>query len=148
MKKPAQLRAHLLQNVPHLARSPELLTLSIEGGSVRSTASAELGFEYRYRVVMLLTDYSGSPDAIIAPVLVWLRMHQQELFAVTEQLTFEVEFLDSEKVDFQIVIPLTERVVVQREGDGWRYDYPAEPLIEPGTELVELLFERGRCDCC
>lgn len=121
MLKPASLRAHLTAALPDLQRDPENLAVFIHAGNVKSTLTASLSWEYGYTLRLLFLDYAGHVDAIIAPLLIWLRTHQPELLdnpTLREKaIRFDVEYLNSQALDLAIDLDLTERVIC-RPRDG------------------------------
>lgn len=131
MKKPDSLRQHLMASVPGLSLNPDCVKVRVEGGSLRSTAGNGLSFAYKYNLVILLTDYAGSPDLVAIPLLDWIRIHQHELLANqdkhAESIKIELDILDNDKVDLELTVPVTERVIVKREGGQLHYSYPPEP---------------------
>lgn len=135
MNKPDSLRAHLLAHVPALENDPERLLIFIDNGTVHCTAARGLSFEYAYQLQMIFTDFAGHPDTVMVPLLEWLRMNQSELLTnldkAAEGIKFEVEVLDSSKVDMSLTLALTERVIVKRQTDGsHQVTHPAEPVYE------------------
>lgn len=140
MNKPESLRTHLLAAIAELKHNPERLIIYIDNGKVRCTAAVSLSFEYVYDLQIILTDYAGHPDAVMLPLLGWLRVNQSELLAnltkSAEGIKFEVDVLANDKVDMAITLPLTERVVVRRQENG-TYDlsHPAEPQY---TEQIAI----------
>lgn len=132
MNKPESLRTHLLAAIAELKHNPERLIIFIDNGKVRCTAAVSLSFEYVYDLQVILTDYAGHPDAVMLPLLGWLRVNQSELLEnltkSAEGIKFEVDVLANDKVDMAITLPLTERVVVRKQDNG-TYDlsHPAEP---------------------
>lgn len=136
MNKPESLRAHLLAAVPELAKNPDRLLVFIEDGTIRSTAAHGLSFEYAYTLSVILTDYAGHPDAVAIPLLAWVQVNQHELLANLERgkdaISFEADVLDNSKVDLEIKLPLTERVIVKKQGDNTLdVTHPDEPQLEP-----------------
>ncbi|SFC75765.1 P2 phage tail completion protein R (GpR) [Pseudomonas citronellolis] len=138
MYKPDSLRATLLASVPQLRRDHERLLIFIDEGSVRCTAATSLSFEYGYSLQIILTEFPGSPDAVMLPLLGWVREHQSELLANLDKsadgIKFEADILDKTKVDLSITLPLTERVVVVREADG---SYTVTHATEPQYAAYE-----------
>jgi len=131
MKKPEHLRAQLSQALPVFQTHPERLKLFVDEGHVLATGVRGLSFEYRYTLSLIVTDYRGSPDTLMVPLLAWLREQQRELFDnpdLRESIRFEAEILDHERVDLEIHIPLTERVGVQEIAPG---NYQIEHFPEP-----------------
>lgn len=137
MLKPGSLREHLTAAIPFLRQNPEKLLVFIEQGSLASTLAVGFSFEYRFTLSLVLTDYAGHPDAVMVPLLEWLRRNQPELLANPtnrDQITFEADLLANDKVDLEIKIPLTERVGVHaREGGGFEVEHYPEPDF--GNEL-------------
>jgi hypothetical protein len=140
MNKPESLRAHLLASVPELKHNPDRLLIFINNGRIRCTAAVSLSFEYAYELQIILTDYAGHPDAVMLPLLGWLRVNQSELLVnltkAEEGIQFEADVIDASKVDLALTLPLTERVVVRKQPDG-AYDvtHPAEPQYTAQTEV-------------
>ena len=122
MNKPESLRAHLMAAVPELRHNPERLLIFIDQGKVRCTAAKSLSFEYSYNLQITLTDFAGHPDAVMLPLLVWVRTNQSELMVnldkSAEGIQFEVDILDHSKVDMAVTLPLTERVIVKKQDNG------------------------------
>lgn len=135
MIKPDSLRSHLTAANPELRRNPDKMLVFIDRGSLVGTYATGLSFEYRYTLTLILTDYAGHPDAIMVPLMIWLRDHQPELLAnpaLREQITFEAEVLGNDKVDLSITVPMTERVGVHaRPSGGYDIEHYPEPQLEP-----------------
>ena len=134
MYKPASLRAFLTAANPELAQDPDRLVVFIDAGNLRATYEPMLSFEYAYVLNLVFTDYAGHPDAIMVPLLIWLRTHQSELLANFDnhgKVEFEADVLANDKVDLSIKIPLTERVGVKpRAGGGHDVVHYPEPQLE------------------
>lgn len=134
MKKPQQLRDHLVAAIPALADNPDRLLIFVEGGGLTGTYRPGLCFEYRYTLELVLTDFAGAPEAVMLPLLQWLTRHQPELLANPsnrEKLSFEVDVLSDDLVDLAIKLPLTERMKVHRDEQG---NLQLQHLAEPATE--------------
>jgi hypothetical protein len=134
MYKPESLRAFLTAANPELARDPDRLVVFIDEGHLVGTFAPGLSFEYQYTLNLVFTDYAGHPDAIMVPLLVWLRDHQPELLANPDKrkgLAFDADLLANDAVDLSIKIPLTERVGVHpRQGGGYNVEHYPEPQLE------------------
>lgn len=134
MKKPQSLRDHLTAAVVDLRTNPERLLVFIERGTLRSTIAPGSAFEYSYQLKLVVTDFAGHPDAIMVPLLAWIRREQSELLtniANREAIGFEAELVDNGAVDLVITLPLTERVGVKLGEDGKvTTEHFAEPQIE------------------
>lgn len=135
MKKHQLLRQHLVAAVPALAVDPERLLVFVDAGGLNGTYSPGLSFEYRYTLELILRDFSGPPEGVMLPLLQWLTRHQPELLATPanrEKIVFEVDVLSDDLVDLAIKLPLTERVRVQRDGEGnLQLEHLPEPPAEP-----------------
>lgn len=121
MLKPASLRDALTAALPELARDPERLVMVIKQGNIINTGTAALSWEYSYTLSIIVLDYAGHADAIIAPLLAWARRHQPDLFDNPERreraLRFNADFLTTTTVDLALDIDLTEAVLARpREG--------------------------------
>lgn len=134
MFKPASLRAFLTAANPELQRDPDRLAIFIDAGNLRSTYAPGISFEYAYTLNLVFTDYAGHPDAIMAPLLDWLRVHQPELLAnfdTQSKVEFEADILANDAVDLSIKIPLTERVGThKRQAGGYDLVHYPEPQLE------------------
>lgn len=140
MYKAKSLRSHLTATVPDLKRSPEKLAIVVKNGKVIAAGEASLSFEYAATVQIIVLDYAGAPDAIMLPILVWMRTHQPEYFdnpALREKsFRFDVDINDGNTIDLAIELDITERVAVRPKTPG---DNPA-----PGAFNVEHLSEPAR----
>lgn len=134
MMKPGSLREALTAAVPDLARNPEKLHLFVDEGRVVTTGGRTISFEYQYTLTLIVVDFGGSSDAIMVPLLAWLRANQSELFFNPDRqrdgVTFEADILNHSTVDLAIKIPLTERVTVLVDGPGYRVTHQPEPVNE------------------
>lgn len=122
MLKPNSLRAHLTAAVPGLARDPDNLVMLVDNGCIIATGTAALSWQYRYTLSVLVLDWAGHADALIAPLLAWARRHQPDLFdnpTKREQaISFQVEMLSTSTADIHLSIDLTEDVLArQRPGE-------------------------------
>jgi hypothetical protein len=113
MKKPANLREHLMASVPLLADNPDRLLMFIEGGSL-FCQKGDLSFMYRFTLKVFVTDYSGDTDLIMVPLLQWLHQNQVDLLdkSKDDSIRFEAEPLNHNTWDVEITLPLTESVLV------------------------------------
>lgn len=131
MKKPQLLKDFLLGAVPELQQNPDRLLIFVDDGRVCNTLASGLSFEYEYTLTLVLTEYAGDLVTISVPVFDWLRVYQSELLANVEKsksgLSFEAEILNNGSVDLVFKLPLTERVIVERQGGAIHISYPQEP---------------------
>ena len=135
MKKPDSLRSHILAAVKELQRDPERMLIFTDKGNVRCTGASGLSFEYVYDLNFILTEYAGELDAVMIPLLDWVRVNQSELIMnldkSKEAFKFETVILNNNTVDLSLTFPLTERVIVKRKEDGTLdVTFPEEPQYE------------------
>ncbi|MGL5991569.1 MAG: phage tail protein [Plesiomonas sp.] len=120
MKKPESLRTFLCEKVPALEDNPENLSLFIDKGSVVSTLATSLSFEYSYTLNVIVMNFSGNQNLLIAPIIAWLRVNQPDVLNNPEKreraLTFEADILNNKTCDISIDLMLTERVIVSEKG--------------------------------
>lgn len=132
MRKPSELRALLEKSVPELKRNPDRLLVFIDGGIIRSTAVRGLSFQYAYTLNLIVTDFSGDEDAIVVPLIAWLRTNQPDLFmnakSQEDGIVFEADIINSKAIDLSIKVKLTESV---------RVDIAAKPN-KPGDWLATI----------
>ncbi|MDY7547274.1 phage tail protein [Glaciimonas sp. CA11.2] len=135
MLKPTSLQNHLIAANPDLRQNPDKLLVFADEGNVVATGSGSLSFEYRYKLNIILTDYSGDPDAIIVPLLAWIALHQSDLLnnPTLRQtgIGFDVDFNNHETIDLSLKLDLTERVIVKREGGRLAIRHPPEAQPTP-----------------
>ncbi|WP_096911117.1 MULTISPECIES: phage tail protein [Acinetobacter] len=144
MKKLESLRTHMLNAVKELQRDPERMLIFTEKGNVRCTLANGLSFEYVYDLNLILTEYAGDLDAVMIPLLDWVRINQHELLSNLEKskdaFKFETVVLDNGTVDLALTLPLTERVIVKRNDDGTlSVSFPDEPQYDKA--LPSQLFK-------
>lgn len=140
MKKLESLRTHMLNAVKELQRDPERMLIFTEKGNVRCTLANGLSFEYVYDLNLILTEYAGDLDAVMIPLLDWVRVNQHELLVNLEKskdaFKFETVVLDNGTVDLALTLPLTERVIVKRNDDGTlNVSFPDEPQYDKALPL-------------
>ena len=143
MKKPDSLRTHILAAVKELQRDPERMLIFTDKGNVRCTGASGLSFEYVYDLNFILTEYSGELDAVMIPLLDWVRVNQSELLMnldkSKEAFKFETVILNNNTVDLSLTFPLTERVIVKRHDDGTlKTSFPDEPQYEKALDAQQM----------
>jgi len=154
MLKPKSLAAALAGVVPDLITDPDRFRCYVERGRLVARATPALGFEYRYQLTLFLLSYEGEADAILFPLLEWMRANQPEQFLNEDlrgdAIRFEVDLLDDKRCDISIELQLTETVTVTQKEDG---GYQLEHLEEPGPidgdptgVLRELWMEQPPAD--
>ncbi|RUR27696.1 phage tail protein [Vreelandella nanhaiensis] len=110
MIKLQSLRAHLLASVEELRRNPEQLHTFVNDGKIKFARGTNLSHEYRVDAQILITDYSGSLDTVMVPLLQWLNTYQPDLVE-DEAVQIEAEILNNTHWDLALTVRLTERVV-------------------------------------
>jgi hypothetical protein len=134
MLKPQSLLDHLQRAVPAFRVAPDQLSMLVRSGKLIASGAQSLSFEYHYTVQLTALDFAGHPDAIVVPLLAWLRVNEPELADNPElrnrALRFEADYLNRQGVDLIIEVDLTERVIVKRR-----------PEV-PGQADPDTTFER------
>lgn len=148
MLKPDSLRAALTAAIVGadgarlLERDPDKLAIFIDKGRIaarpRNPETNALGFEWRYRLVALLTDFTGDVDAVAFAVIMWIAENQRELLedfaAGSEAVKFEADVIDSSTIDLQLELELTEAVAATPIEGGYSLEHRAEPYATPPFE--------------
>jgi len=137
MRKAAELRAHLEASVTCLKADPDKLEVFIESGVIASRLGGGMSFEYRYDLVLLVTDYSDHADTLMIPILAWISVNQSDLMQhpdkIEQAIKFQAELIDHDKADIEITIPLTEAVVVTEQDGRYVATHIAPPALEDLT---------------
>lgn len=143
MYKPNSLRQHLAAANPDLRRNPDKLLLFADEGNVVASGTPSLSFEYQYKLNIIVTDYAGEADAIMVPLLAWVRVHQLDLVEHPERrkngIRFEVDFNNHATVDLSLTLDLTERVIVT-PGAGGRLDLKHLPEPQPTPVYTDAFW--------
>ncbi len=126
VNKPASLRNHILASVAHLQRNPESLLIYIEAGKLSTRLALNLNFNYSYNLQVIVTDFAEHPNAIIVPLLAWLKVNQIDL--KEDDIQFEADIISHDKIDLEIKFPLNECVLVSQDDQG---RFSTEHLSEP-----------------
>ncbi|WP_276867600.1 phage tail protein [Enterobacter oligotrophicus] len=121
MNKPQSLRHALNKSVPYVRENPDRLHLFVDNGSLVATSAASISWEYRYTLNVVVTDFTGDQNLLMAPILYWLRDNQPDALQNPDEreklFTFEVDILGNGACHLSLNLKLTERVLV-REVDG------------------------------
>jgi len=137
MNKPQSLRAALNKAVPYVRENPDRLHLFVDNGSLVATSATSISWEYRYTLNVVVTDFTGDQNLLMAPILFWLRDNQSDMLQnATERerlFTFEVDILGNGACDLSLNLKLTERVVAQEVDGSIQVEAVAEP-DEPTDE--------------
>ncbi|MDQ0250969.1 hypothetical protein J2W22_003033 [Sphingomonas kyeonggiensis] len=140
MNKLDACRAAIVAANSELAQNPDRLMIWADKGRVVTRLTTALGYEWRYRANILLEGLTSSPDAIMVPVLLWLREAQADLLLNfqrgDEAVKFEAHILDANSWDLKVEFELSEAVTLTpRDGGGWDVTHLPEPPI--GDMLLE-----------
>lgn len=137
MNKLTDLRNHLLNSIPELQRGPDRLLTFVEDGQIEFWRGSNLSHQYLMPVKIIITDWKGSADQIVVPVLEWLSVREPGLDPKTV-LRFETEILSSDAIDLLLTVNITERVIVQNTPEGRKITHvlpEPEPAMNPGASL-------------
>ncbi|HEP0018359.1 TPA: phage tail protein [Klebsiella aerogenes] len=120
MNKPQSLRSALNKAVPYVRSNPDKLHLFVDNGSLVATGASSMSWEYRYTLNVVIEDFSGDQNLLMAPVLLWLMENQPDAInnpELREKLfSFEVDILRNDICDISLDLQLTERILVSAEG--------------------------------
>lgn len=143
MNKPASCRAAIEAALPYLRKEPDRLVMFIEGGKIAASLGGP-GFEYRYTLTIGLLDFNQHPDAVVIPLLQWLKSHapgvMQNPDTAKEAITFEAEILNHNTYDLRLQLKLSERVKVTIAGSDCTAEHLPEPQLGdyPLVERVQI----------
>ncbi|OQV40447.1 phage tail protein [Pantoea vagans] len=131
MNKPQSLRSALNKSVPYVADNPDRLHLFVDSGQLVATSAASLSWEYRYTLNVVITDFTGDQNLLMAPVLLWLRENQPDALQNREArerlFSFEVDILANDRCDISMDLKLTERVIATVEDGKAHIEAVPEP---------------------
>jgi len=117
MNKPQSLREALNKAVEYVRTNPDRLHLFVDSGASVATSAASVSWEYRYTLNVVITDFTGDQNLLMAAVMYWLRTNQPDALqnpAERDRLfTFEVDILGNGACDISINLKLTERVIAE-----------------------------------
>lgn len=120
MNKPQSLRRALNDAVPYVRDNPDKLHLFVDDGALVATGASSMSWEYRYTLNLVIEDFSGDQNLLMAPVLLWLSDNQPDAInnpQLREKLfTFQVDILRNDVCDISINLQLMERVLVSADG--------------------------------
>ncbi|EKB2628177.1 phage tail protein, partial [Salmonella enterica] len=131
MNKPQSLRSALNKVVAYVRDNPDKLHLFVDNGSLVATGASSMSWEYRYTLNVVIEDFSGDQNLLMAPVLLWLSTSQPDAINnpdLREKLfTFEVDILRNDVCDISMNLQLTERVLVSTDGSVSSVEAVPEP---------------------
>ena len=78
MNKPQSLRNALNKSVAYVRDNPDKLHLFVDNGSLVATGARSMSWEYRYILNVVIEDFSGDQNLVMAPVLLWLMNNQPD----------------------------------------------------------------------
>lgn len=121
MKKPDSLRRALTNAVSYLRNNPDNLHVFVDDGRAISTGVPCRGWEYQYTLNIVVTDYSGDQNLLMAAIQEWLSVNQPDVMANPDKrekaVRFQVDILTHTTCDISYYLDLTERVIVSVNGD-------------------------------
>ncbi|WP_034911965.1 phage tail protein [Erwinia sp. 9145] len=131
MNKPQSLRNALNKSVAYVRENPDRLHLFVDNGSLVATGAASISWEYRYTLNVVVTDFTGDQNLLMAPILFWLRDNQPDMLhnaGEREKLfTFEVDILGNGACDLSLNLTLTERVIAREVNGSMQVEAVPEP---------------------
>jgi len=103
----------------------------VDSGQLVATSAASLSWEYRYTLNVVITDFTGDQNLLMAPVLLWLRENQPDALQNSEAreklFSFEVDILANDRCDISMDLKLTERVIATVENGKAHIEAVPEP---------------------
>lgn len=118
MKKLLSLRTHVLNACPELKINPDKLLTFVRSGEIHNTPRTKsLAHDQSYTAVLVLTDFSSPIDTVTLPILAWLQTNQPDRADITA-LEYEAEILDTQSVDVELRIKLSESITVTHHENG------------------------------
>lgn len=148
MLKPDSLRQALTDGLRDssgarfLAHDPDRLQIFISKGRIAGRDAGPMGFEWRYQLEAILTDFPAElVDVVALIVMVWLRTQQPELLvnhqAGNEAIKFDADIIDATTIDLALTLELNEAVEARpRAGGGFDLVHRAEPDPTPPFDGV------------
>lgn len=131
MNKPQSLRSALNSAVPFVRDNPDKLHLFVDNGSLVATGALSMSWEYRYTLNVVIEDFSGDQNLLMAPVLLWMKANQTDAINNPDLrkklFTFEVDILRNDVCDISLNLQLTERVRVSTVGGISTVEAEPEP---------------------
>jgi hypothetical protein len=123
MNKANSFRAALTAAVPSLAVDPDKLLVFIDQGALAVTGAASDGFEYRYTLNVIVTEFAGDADTVFLALVRWVKANQPDFFINEDRrktgITFEVDHLTQSTCDISIKLtPISESVLVSTDAAG------------------------------
>lgn len=151
MQKPADLRAYLIAQFPHLEKKPDDLRMFIETGAGRARVNNR-NFQINYQLQVIFVDWTRHNVIAMIALNDWITRNEPDLIAAhgSDAFSFQADFIDSEAVDLQFTLSLTEQVQVARndDDDGDEITFLAAPdigammegaaLSDPPSKLVSI----------
>jgi len=113
MNKPQSLR----NAVPYVAENPDRLHLFVDNGAEVAISAKSISWEYHYTLNVIVMDFTGDQNLLMAPVLFWLGVNQLDAMqhSTERERLFEADILGNDSCD--INMNLTELVIL-KEVDG------------------------------
>ena len=156
MLKHESLRRALVAANPSLGTDPDQLSVFIDKGKLAARYGAKNSFQYEYRCVVIVTNFSGNPNHILFPTLLWVHENQREILlnhgTADEAITFDVVVLGEKLFDLTVEIQLTEAIDAEPRPGGFELVYRPEPPIDadfaiPETPLLGQIWANGELVC-
>ncbi|MGY0146190.1 phage tail protein [Edwardsiella tarda] len=121
VNKPQSLRRALNKAVSYIRDNPDKLHLFVDNGSLVTTGASSMSWEYRYTLNVIITDFVGDQNILMAVVIAWLRQHQPDLLANPDQrqhgFSFEAIIQSNAVCDLILDLRLTERALAHQQDD-------------------------------
>lgn len=103
---------------------------------------ADIVFKREYTAQIMVNHYGGNPDNLDAAIVWWCALYQSDIGGDNNGYGFEADIIDSETVNLNIIIPLTESVNFNMTTK--KITNCAKPLVLEGDErfFIPVFFDR------
>ncbi|MEE2748892.1 MAG: phage tail protein [Pseudomonadota bacterium] len=136
MDKLNSLKQHLIDLVPGLKDNPDGIHIFADEGGIKADLESTLSFSYEWQTTIICEEFSGHPDDLFVPLLVWIQENQRDI--KRDDIRFLLDPLDNGRADIRITFPTDQRVIVTNGETGYETSHPAEPVPAWSGEFPSL----------
>lgn len=85
MNKPQSLRSVLNKAVPYVADNPDRLHLFVDNCALVATSAGSISWECRYTLNVVITDFTGDQNLLMASIMFWLQENRPDRLQNTSE---------------------------------------------------------------